>query len=136
VTAANLTGRHPQLDAELLNLASRAGDFVDLFLQRAKRDRGSWARDDSWKQVWRADYHEELERFFAWESGCSRLLFNLTVALNRFAQAVRDAIRPTYFLSTGKFYVVDSMGQLDDLQPRVYFPTEYRDAPPSGGPTT
>lgn len=136
VTAAHLTGRHPQLDSELLNLAKRAGDFVDLFLTRATLDRGSWRRDDSWKSVWRADYHEELQRFFVWEAGCSRLLFNLTVAVNRFAQAVRDTVRPTYFLSAGKFYVVDSMGSLDELQPKVYFPNEYKDIADTTGPTT
>jgi hypothetical protein len=120
-------GRIVDLEEELKNLAQRATAYIDRYLARARPENGSWTRDNRWKERWRDDYHEELARVHQWERDCVRLLFNLTAALNRFAEVVRRTLRPTYFLSSGKFYVVDMIGVLSHLQPKVYFVEVYQD---------
>jgi hypothetical protein len=133
VTGTIWPGRIVELEVELKNLAERGSAYIDMYLIRARPDfNGSWTRDNRWKERWRDDYHEELARVHNWERECVRLLFNLTAALNRFADVVRSTIRPTYFLSSGKFFVVDMVGVLSHLQPKVYFPESYREEQGTG----
>ena len=129
ITAAHWPGRFANLEAELRNTSVRASSYVDLFMARAMPDGTSWKQDNRWKNRWRNDYHEELAKVMRWARGCNRLLMNLTVAANALTQTVRDTVQPTFFLSAGRFYVVDFMGMYSDLQPMVYFPETYDERP-------
>jgi len=117
--------KYPDLEKTLCNLADRANQYVNLFLEQSCL-RGDWFRT-SWRQDFQSQ-NERLEwtgRFLEWQERCIPLLFNLTVALNEFAQVVRDTVNPTYFLREGKFSIVDSIGVMSDSEGKVYFPTEY-----------
>jgi hypothetical protein len=127
VTAANWPRRFQALEVEIQNLSVRATAYLDMFMARATPDGSSWKRDDRWKHRWRDDYNQEVDKAIRWARECNRLLMNLTVALNTFAQTVRNTVQPTYFLSAGRFYVVDFMGVYADLQPMVYFPNQYNE---------
>ena len=55
------------------------------------------------------------------------LLFNLAVAANRFADALRRVLRPTDSLSSGRFSAIDVIGSLSNMWPKEYFPNDYND---------
>lgn len=120
-------GKHPALEAAIKNLSDRATAYVDAFLELAYRDDQGWfCEDKRWAKEWVSDYAVRAERASAWQKTCSMLLWNLTHALNEFAAAVRSTIRPAYFLSSGAFYILDSLGVTNGMEGVAYFPESYQ----------
>jgi len=133
IRAAVWPGKLPALEGELKNLANRASDYVEVFMKRAM-DQGGWAvLDRTWKRTRHSQqrFQELAQEESSWEKECTRLLFNLNAALNYFADVVRSSIRPTYFLSEGRFYITDSLGVMSDeaLVSMIHFADTYLDDP-------
>lgn len=128
VECAVWPGKHTALETALKNVAHRATGYVDAFLELGYLDGHDWFRQDlRWKRQFVSDYDERMKRSDAWHRRCTRLLFNLTHALNEFAAEVRSTIQPTYFFHEGKFYVLDSLGVMSNMEGSVYFPNGYEE---------
>mgnify|MGYP001595281845 FL=1 len=76
--------------------------------------------------------HEDRERrkllveFKRYSVKCSRLLFNLVVALNEFADTVRATIDLDFCRREGKFAIQDSMGVMKPyLEGKIFMPDRY-----------
>jgi hypothetical protein len=127
VRRTNWPHKQPALEGAVQNLADRATAYVDAFLELAYRDDQGWFREDKrWARQWVKDYDARADKAAKWQKNCSRLLMNLTHALNEFATAVRSTTRPTYFLSAGEFYILDSLGVTNGMEGAAYFPSEYQ----------
>lgn len=119
-------GDKPQLESALRNLDERIDIYVKHFLSLARlRADAVWVEDKSWKSVWRDDYDDYAERSEKWVQKALKLLLNIVVALNEYAEAVRRYLNPDYFFLQGKFTLCDSMGVTNGLQPIHYMPADY-----------
>lgn len=89
--------------------------------------KGFFVEDKWWKIEWRDDYDSHAEKSNKWQKQSISLLFNVVVALNEYADAVRKYLKPSYLVFQGKFVVNDSMGFLSDMKPAIHMPKNYID---------
>ena len=118
----------PQLEAAIRNLAGRLGDFVHHFVSGAQRlPNDTWREDKTWKRTIRSpdQYHRHVDAAKAWQRRSFDHLCNVVVALNEFAESVRTHLVSDYFITQGKFTVLDSMGLTNDLETVHYLPSQY-----------
>lgn len=127
-------GKSPELEAAISNMSERVGDYVNHFLSNAqlrenddKPGEGFFVEDKSWKNQWRHDYDVYAQRAMKWQKQSTELLFNLALALNEYAEAVRKNLNPHYLVLEGSFVVTDSFGVLSEMRPAIYTPKQYID---------
>lgn len=124
-------GVHPELEQKIINLNDRVSKYISLYLEKAtlrKRDEndlGYFVEDNWWKKQWREDFHVYAEASKLWERKCLSMLFNIVVALNEYADAVRTFVNPSYFVYEGKFIIDDTMGVMSEMVPAIHIPKEY-----------
>jgi hypothetical protein len=109
--------KFPELEASIINLSDRLSVYVRHFLSnsRLRENNITHVEDQTWKLRWGDDdYDEMLEKSKKWQDTSTKLLFNVVVALNEFADSVRKLLNKKYFISQGKFIVNDSLGVLMD----------------------
>ena len=117
-----------ELKEVIVNLEERVNAYIKHFVSLAHlRDDGTWVEDKSWKREWRSDYHEYADRSREWEQKSINLLSNVVVALNEFADAVRQLLIPDYLIFQGKFTLYDALGVTNDLREIHYMPSSYID---------
>lgn len=122
-----------ELEKAIINLCDRASLYVSTFTNKAilrdgpQPNEGFYIEDKSWKRVWRRDYDLYVAASKEWENKCTSLLFNLVVALNEYADTVRQTFKPNYFVYQGKFIINDSLGVMSEMKPTIYFPDKYID---------
>lgn len=118
----------PELEASIINLSARLDAYIKHFLSHSRlRENNFHVEDKWWKSEWRDDYHHYVAKSKEWQENSTSLFFNVVVALNQFADAVRNHLNPKYFLFQGKFVVNDSIGVLSELNPAIYIPEKYID---------
>lgn len=128
VHRANWPGDKPQIELSATNLANRLQAYVEHYQILAFTPDGNcWQEDRRWKAKWRADCDALQDRSEKWSSTCIRLLFNLCIAINEFAAAIRFNLNPNYFALQGWFLVYDSMGVTNNLQETWYGPENYQE---------
>lgn len=127
-------GKYPELEKAIQNLSDRLGRYIEHFLNNAKLrenmknpGKGFFVEDKWWKIEWRDNYDSYAEKSNKWQKQSISLLFNVVVALNEYADAVRKYLKPSYLLFQGKFVVNDSMGFLSDMEPAIHMPERYID---------
>lgn len=120
-------GKYPDLENTIKNLIKRAREYVNHFTSNSKLDQHGFHRGINFhKRIYpNPRYHEELIEYRRWEVKCSRLFFNLTHALNEYAETVRKYIKPDYFKLQGKFTIMDNMGVLNRGDSASYLPDNY-----------
>jgi hypothetical protein len=118
----------------LVNLSDRLYMYLQHFMSQARYMEGTdgkpghFREDKTWKKTWRDDYDKYAEQSKKWEKTSVDLLANVVVALNEFAGAVRESLKPAYFLYEGKFTLIDTMGMTTDgFTPAHYIPDSYID---------
>lgn len=119
--------KYPELEEAINNLVRRARQYTDHFTSNSYLDSHNCHRGRKfYKEVYpNPDYNSDLKKYKRWEVKCTRLLFNLTCALNEFAEQVRKNVNPDYFKLQGRFVVFDSMGVLNSMLPGSFLPEEY-----------
>ncbi len=119
--------KYPDLEKSIINMMKRARQYTDHFTSNSYLDSRNFYRGKKfYKEIYpNPNYHSDLKEYNKWEVKCTRLLFNLTVALNEYADQVRKSINPDYFKLQGKFVVFDSMGVLNSMLPGSFLPDEY-----------
>jgi hypothetical protein len=123
----NWPGTKPQIEKHSQNLGNRLQSYIEHYRSLAFTPDGvCWQEDKRWKAVWRSDYDEHQDRSEKWSSECIRLLFNLCLALNEFASAIRSDLNPNYFAMQGRFLIYDSLGVTNNLQEAWYDPSSYK----------
>lgn len=122
----------PELEKAINNLCERTYSYVHTYMEKARLREGKtaddydfWVEDKWWKAQWRDDYHDYVEESRKWQKTCTSLLFNLVVALNEYADAVRQHFKSNYFIYQGKFIINDSMGVMNEMSPAIYIPEKY-----------
>ena len=116
----------------LVNLSDRLYIYLHHFMSKARYVEGvngklgHFREDKSWKKTWREDYDMYAEQSKKWEMSSVDMLANIVVALNDFALAVRESLKPSFFLYEGKFTLIDSMGMTTDgFTPAYFIPETY-----------
>lgn len=130
VNRAVWPGGYDHLKMAILNLSERLFAYLMHFMSRATYVEGEFREDKSWKRVWQDNYDEYAEyaeRSRAWGTKADKMLFNVVVALNQYAEAVRSSLNSSYFLYEGHFMLIDTMGILstDGSTPTYSIPKEY-----------
>ena len=122
----------PELEEAIINLCERVYSYVQTFMKKARlrpgktdEDTGFWVEDKWWKAQWREDYHDYVDESKKWEKTCTSLFFNIVVALNEYAEVVRQNFKPNYLVYQGKFIVNDAMGVMSEMEPAIYIPERY-----------
>lgn len=119
--------KHPDLEKAIINLSERLNLYTIHFLSKSKLRADDFHIEDKW---WKYKFHmsdylkyeaESLE----WQQKATKLLFNVVVALNEFADSVRKDLNPHFFLSQGKFIVNDEMGVISEMKSCFYVPDKY-----------
>lgn len=127
-------GTRLALEAQMKNVAARARSYVDCFMSNHEPASEKLFRENlAYKRRWdHAAYERGGRRSDEWDQECLKRLYNLVVALNEFAVAVRTTVNPRYRMTEGgDFAIVDSLGFRDEnMQPARYLPKEYRDEAP------
>lgn len=119
-------GKKPELEAAIKNLAERVDTYINQFMKRARlRSDTVWVEDKTWKRTYREDYDKIAAEAEVWEQKTVNLLANVVVALNEYANAVRQHFKPDYFVLQGNFTLSDSMGVTNELREVHYMPTSY-----------
>ena len=123
-------GKYPELEEKIKNLIQRARHFVDHYTSNSRTlepDYNVHRRRKFYKEVTpNPNYHEDVKLYEKWEGTCTKLLFNLTHALNQYADQVREDVNPNYFKLHGQFVVYDQMGVLPQHEwGGSYIPNEY-----------
>ena len=117
-----------ELKEAIINLAKRVDAYISHFISLAHlREDGLWVEDKSWKRKWRNDYDEYADRSREWEQKSINLLSNVVVALNEFADAVRQHLIPDYLIFQGRFTLYDALGITNELREIHYMPSSYID---------
>ncbi len=126
VFKTNWPGAKPDLEKAIIELANRVDVFIQHFLTLAilKGDR-FFVEDKTWKRTWRQDFDKYAERSKKWQEDATNLLMNVLVALNNYADIVRQHLNPDYFFLQGTFTVFDSMGVTNEMKPIHYKPEKY-----------
>lgn len=122
-------GTHLNLENAMKNVSQRADEYITHFKTLGMidaRDFKWWREDTHWKSKFTEKYSEFADKSDLWARECFRLLRNLTIALNEFANEVRQALKPDYLISLGKFGLYDSMGVWNGGEPIVFFPETYQ----------
>nr|BFD65313.1 hypothetical protein HAGR004_03350 [Bdellovibrio sp. HAGR004] len=120
----------PDLEVAIKELSKRSQAYKDQFVSKARLDAESmawWREDQKWKEWHNPNYDEDLKKSQEWSEKCQNLLFDLTVALNRFGDTVRHDLKPDFMVSYGRFGVSDSLGYTNQMEAVVYFPDKYSD---------
>jgi hypothetical protein len=122
-------GKFPELESSIINLNDRLTAYVRHFLSNSRmRGKALHVEDQMWKlQPIDIDYRLELQKKSEeWQDTSTKLLFNVVVALNEFADSVRKHLDPSYLILRGRFVINDSLGILnEDGQPGIAKPKEY-----------
>jgi hypothetical protein len=125
---------YDEIRDSLVNLSDRLYEYLHHYMSRALYIEGTngkpghFREDKKWKKTWREDYDEQAELSNKWERHSMDMLSNIVVSLNELATAVREFLKPTYFLYEGKFTLIDSMGlTTDGFTPAYYIPDSYID---------
>lgn len=121
-------GKFPELEAAIKNLSNRASAYVHYFMSNAiYRGDKFYAENKTWSKYWTNKYDEYLAKSKKWQDKSTKLLFNLVVALNEFAQKVRRYMNNNFFIYEGKFIVIDSLGVTSEMESSIYTPESYID---------
>ena len=114
------------------NLAERLSTYTRYFLDNAKLrentkrpGKGFFVEDKWWAVTFREDYDSYSQKSQKWQKESTFLLFNLAVALNEYADAVRKYLNPHYLVFQGKFIIEDTFGLTNEMKPVIYTPVEY-----------
>jgi hypothetical protein len=119
-------GKFPELEKAIKNLSDRSSEYVKHFLSNSiLRDSGFHTENKSWTQGWNPNYDEYSERAKQWQKKSTNLLFNLTIALNEYAESVRKYLKINYLIFEGKFLIIDSFGVISGGEPAIYEPKKY-----------
>lgn len=123
---------YDEVQEAITNLSDHLYKYLHHFMSRARYVEGAnggaghFREDKSWKKIWREDYDEYAEQSTKWERRSIDMLANVVVALNEFAHAVRESLKPSYFLYEGKFTFIDSLGMTTDgFTSAYYIPDTY-----------
>lgn len=128
VFKAHWPNKYPVLEEKIINLSSRASEFVDCFCSNGVVKDDFWHENQSWKSKgWLLNFHEYAEEVEIWQKNCSDLLLNLVHALNEFSDQVRENIDSSFFRYEGKFVILDSLGVTKELREARYLPDRYID---------
>jgi hypothetical protein len=118
----------------LVNLSDRLYKYLHHFMSRALYVEGTdgkpghFCEDKTWKKTWRDNYDEYAEQSKKWKQTSLDMLANVVVALNEFANAVRESLKPAYFLYEGKFTLIDALGMTTHgFDTAYYIPENYID---------
>lgn len=119
--------KYPELEASMDNLIKRARQYTDHYTSNSFLDTGNNHRPIKFykEEYPNPNYHSDLADYNKWNVKCTRLIFNITVALNIYAEQVRKHVNPDYFKLQGKFVVNDSIGVLNNMLPVLFLPNEY-----------
>lgn len=121
-------GIFPELEAAIENLAARVNAYVRHFMTRSEPYGEDFYREDkTWKRQGYSPerWNEEVARSDQWQQLSTQLLFNVIMALNEFADYVREHLNTNFMIHQGKFVMQDYFGVLDWQKPGHYIPTEY-----------
>ncbi|HRG76368.1 MAG TPA: hypothetical protein PLX69_17550 [Leptospiraceae bacterium] len=119
------------LEKSIIELGNRLHIFIDHFMELGyERRRNIWAENKTWKKEFlpHDQYTLNITRSKEWQRKNTDNLWNMTVALNRFAAEVRNTINPEFFLLQGDFIISDEMGISNHTSEDsiIYFPKEYK----------
>lgn len=123
-------GTKPLLEDAIRNLATRLESFIKHYMTKAGFRTETMYGEDIW---WKREVHdfEERDRLSQeskeWDGQSAKLLLNVVVALNEYADAVRTHLNPNYFRLLGRFTLHDSLGVTNDMRDIHYMPTAYDD---------
>ncbi len=129
VFRANWPDALPELRAAIENLSQRAHACAEHYMTLAiDRGNGHYMEDRAWKTtMWsQAEYARFEARSTKWRRRHADLLCDFVVALNVYAEAVRQYLKPRYFIYEGRFAVHDSLGVTNNGVGTVYIPDAYR----------
>lgn len=128
VFKTNWPGAKHDLEKAIIELANRVDVFMQQFLSLAiLKDDRFFVEDKTWEKTWRQDFDRYAERSKKWQEDSTNLLMNVLVALNNYADIVRQHLNPDYFLLQGKFTIFDSKGVTNEMKPIHYKPEIYID---------
>ena len=126
--------KYPEMEKAIINLAERSSQYVDCFISSARLrhnskepGKGFFVEDKLWTRQWTEDYNRLSTKSKRWQKQVTSLFFNMVVALNEYADSVRNHLNPRYFLFEGKFAINDYSGVISDGESTTYLPSKYRD---------
>ncbi|MEW5506014.1 hypothetical protein [Pseudomonas antarctica] len=131
VSKTSMPGIHSKLEESLLELSKRVELLVRHFTNSKHAflsdDYRWWRQDLRWKKTIIKDQIKLAALYDAdnkWASDLFILHANVVVALNQFADSVRDVVAPGYFMRQ-KFVVSDSMGVYNNMVGCEFHPSHF-----------
>lgn len=120
-------GDRPELEQAIREVATRAQSYIGCFMSNHEAADSKVLRENlAYKRRWdHVAYAQGRKRSDEWDQECLKRLYNLVLALNTFAGAVRATVNPRYRIVEGDFAVVDSLGFRNDMVPASYHPKAY-----------
>lgn len=100
----------PELEESVRSLVEAVDHYVGHFESNAELRGDFLARDRSYARFVNPDYAAAAEAEDRWSRRNFTLLMELVIALNRYADLVRERWNPLYFIEHGRFLIIDSMG--------------------------
>lgn len=131
INKTSMPGLHSKLEQSLIELSNRA-ESLALHFTSSKHaylsdDYKWWRQDKRWRRTIKpgqANLAQLYEADEKWENNLFILHANLVVALNQFAESVREVIAPGYFMRQ-KFVVSDSMGVYNNMIGCEFHPSDF-----------
>jgi hypothetical protein len=98
----------PELECAIRRLASSMMGGVETFYEHCEEKRGKVREQrfyhiDEWNEKL---YNELLEEYNTWKTKCEEYVYDATKAANWIAEIVRREINPAFFVTAGKFHVI------------------------------
>lgn len=101
--------KYPELESAIENLVQRFAKYVQWQLRHARFERSPyWIQDKFYRSF--GDEYVSLaaaRTFDLWQQVCRRLLYDVSRALNAYADQVRATLKPDYFYVQGRFGVME-----------------------------
>lgn len=133
VNKTSMPGLHSKLEKSLVELSKRTESLVLHFTSSKhaylSEDYKWWRHDKRWRRTitpGQANLTQSYEADEKWENNLLFLHANFVVALNQFAESVREIIAPGYFMRQ-KFVVSDSMGVHNNMVGCEFHPSDFVD---------
>ncbi len=128
---SNIPTSKKSLYDSIYDLAVRTYEFLQTYHMHSMLNNNTtcYMKDRFYRNrgVFNPNYDKDLHEFNKWEEKTIKLLFNITHALNIFAEQVRENLDSEYFFDEGKFVVYDGLGFMSQvpLSPQYNLPKAF-----------